>query len=96
MRSFHTLIMGRIGKLHVLQNHCRYFNKTFIEMFLEKSSINHVYLARCSYLFVEMETKMQKLKNKKLSPQTPDTICSMSPRLYKNIYQINLYRFCEN
>ena len=37
--SFHTLIMGRIEKWHLLPSHCRYFNKTFIEVFLEKSSI---------------------------------------------------------
>ena len=31
--------MGRIEKWNLLPNHCRYLNKTFIEMFLEKSSV---------------------------------------------------------
>ena len=39
--SFHTLILGRIEKWHLLSSHCRYY-KTFIEMFLEKSSISRV------------------------------------------------------
>ena len=40
--GFHTLIMGKIEKWYLLPSHCRYFNKSFIEMFLEKSSISCV------------------------------------------------------
>ena len=35
--------MGKIEKRHLLPRNCRYFDKTFIEMFLEKSFISHIY-----------------------------------------------------
>ena len=44
------LIMGRVEKWHLLPSHCRYFNKTFIEMFTEKSSISRV----CFRSFLEL------------------------------------------
>ena len=37
--SFHRLIMRKIGKRHLRPSLSRYFDKTFIEMFLKQCSI---------------------------------------------------------
>ena len=34
-KSFHRLIIGKIEKLHLLPSHCRYVDKTLVEMILE-------------------------------------------------------------
>ena len=65
--------MGKIEKWHFLPSHCKYFDKTFTEIFLEYSSISHIIFAHSSVSLVAMETKTQN-KNiekilKKLSPQ---------------------------
>ena len=76
--SFHSLIIGRIEKWHLLPSHCKYFNKTFIAMYLEMSFVSPVCFG--SLLIVIgcngnqnakiMRKKVQKIY-KKLSPQTP-------------------------
>ena len=35
--------MGKIEKRHLLSRNCRHFDKTFIEMFLEKSFVSHIF-----------------------------------------------------
>ena len=40
--SYLSHIIGRIENWHLLRSHCRYFDKTFIEMSLKKSSFSHV------------------------------------------------------
>ena len=46
-------------KMHLLPSNCRYFDKTFIEMFLVKSCFSHIYLAYCSFVLVATETMMR-------------------------------------
>ena len=66
--------MGKIEKWHFLPSHCRYVDKTFIEMFLEMSTISYVFFGPLLLLLVAMETempkKMEKIR-KKLSPLKP-------------------------
>ena len=64
-QSFQRLIMGKTEKWHLLQSHRRYFDKTFIEMFLEKSCFSHIFLAHCLFVLVAIETIMQKKKMEK-------------------------------
>ena len=67
-------------------------DKTFIEMFLENSCINHIFLAHCSFVLVAMGAVMQKVEKKNtLKNNSSDTICSMKLRLYRNIHHISLY-----
>ena len=80
--------MGKIEKRNLLPSNCRYFDKTFIEMILEKSCVRHICLAHSSFVPVTMETIMQKMEKentyakkkwkrkilKKLSPQKPYTL----------------------
>ena len=48
--NFHTLIIGRIEKKsHLVPSHCRYFNKTFIEMLLRKCSSGSLLSAVCVF-----------------------------------------------
>ena len=61
----HILIMGKTEKCQLLQNYCRYFNKTFIECSLRNRVSALCVLAHCSYLLIAMETKMQKNNNDK-------------------------------
>ena len=42
--SFHRLITGKIEKRHLLPSLSRYFDKTFIEMFVKQCSICHMIL----------------------------------------------------
>ena len=58
--------MGKIEKQCLLPSHFRYFDKTFIEMFLEKSCISHIFLAHCSFVLVAMEIIMQKHGKRKI------------------------------
>ena len=52
--------MGKIEKRNLLPSNCRYCEKTFKEIILEKSSFSHIFLAHCSFVLVAMETIMQK------------------------------------
>ena len=36
--------MGKIEKRHLLPGNCRYFDKTFLELVLEKSNMSHIFL----------------------------------------------------
>ena len=58
-------MMGKIVERHLLPSNCRYFDKTFIETFFEKSCISHIFLIHCSFVLVAMGTIMQKKKKKK-------------------------------
>ena len=63
--------MGKIEKRHLLPSNCRSFDKTLMEIFLEKSCITNIFLALYSFVLVVMETIMQKMEKenvKKLSP----------------------------
>ena len=86
--------MGNIEKRKFLPSNCRYFDKTFIEMILEKFCFSHIFLAYCSFVLVAMETIMQKKngKIKFLKIISSETIRSMKLRLYRNIHQISFYR----
>ena len=57
--------MGKIEKWHLLSSNCRYFDKTFIEMFLEESCFSHIFLVHCSFVLVAIETIMQENGNRK-------------------------------
>ena len=76
-QSFHRLIMGKIEKQHLLlPSLLKYFDKTFIEMFLkhDKTSIE-MFLKQCStchmilglllILLIVTETKMKKKQQQK-------------------------------
>ena len=77
--------MGRIEKCHLLSSHCRYFNKTFIEMFLEKSSISYVcFGSRLIFIGCNGNQNAKKI-NKKIIISS-DIMCSGSLRLYRNIH----------
>ena len=63
--SSHRLVIGKIEKRHLLPSLCRYFDKTFTEMFLEKTSISFMFFGPLLILMVAMETKQEKKKKKK-------------------------------
>ena len=87
--------MGKIEKQNLLPSNCRYFDKTFIEMIFKKSCFSHIFLAHCLFVLVSMETIIQKNgKRKYLKNYLLKTIHSMKLRLYRNIHQISLERFC--
>ena len=46
--NFHRLIMGKNENWHLLQFHCRYFDESFLEMFVELSSTKHILFAQTS------------------------------------------------
>ena len=84
--------MGKIEKwllLLLLPSNCRYFDKTFIETFPEKSCISHIFLAHFSFLLVAMETIVQKngirkyFKNYLLGKHM----------LHRNNHHISLFRY---
>ena len=52
--------MEKIEKRNLLPRNCIYFDKTFIEMILEKSCFGHIFLAHYSIVLVAMETIMRK------------------------------------
>ena len=52
--------MGNIEKQYLLPSSCIYFDKTFIEMFLEKSCIGHIFLAHWLFVMAAMEIIMRK------------------------------------
>ena len=58
--------MKKIENRHVLPSNCRYFDKTFTEMFFEESCITHICVALCSFVLEAMKTKIQKDKKKYL------------------------------
>ena len=64
-QSFHRLIMGKIEKRHLLPSLLRYFDKTFIEMFLKQCSICHMILGLLLILLIvtKMKKKKKTLKN---------------------------------
>ena len=64
-QSFHRLVMGKIEKRHLLPSLSRYFDKTFIEMFLKQCSICHMILGLLLILLIVIETTMEKKKKKK-------------------------------
>ena len=51
--NFHGLINGKNKNLHLLLFHCRYFDKTVLEMFDDWSSTKHI-------LFVQTTLVLQK------------------------------------
>ena len=52
--------MGKIEKQNLLPSNCRYFDKTIIEMIIEKSFFCHIFVTHCLFVLVAMETVMQK------------------------------------
>ena len=56
--------MGKIEKRHLLPSLLRYFDKTFIEMFLKQCSICHMILGLLLILLIMTETKMKKKQKK--------------------------------
>ena len=81
--------MCGIEKWHLLPSHCRYFNKTFIEMiFLISLLLAVCVLVHYSYLLVAMETKMQKNKTIIIINMSSDITCSLIVSYYRNIHHI--------
>ena len=64
-QSFHRLIIRKIEKRHLLPNLSRYFDKTFIEMFLKQCYICHMILGQLLILLIVTETKKKKKKTLK-------------------------------
>ena len=62
--SCRRLIMGKIEKWQFFLSHCRYFDKTASEMFLEWSSTRQMTAAEPRFLIVAMATKSKKKKKK--------------------------------
>ena len=84
-KSFYRLIMGKIAKWHLLPSHCRYFDKTFTEMFLEKSWIRHIILWPL-LLFIGCHGNQNRKKIEPPPPPNPssETKCSVGQRLCRN------------
>ena len=62
---FHWLSMGKIEKRHLLPSNCTYFWQyfyTFVEMFLEKSCISHIFLALWPLVLVAVEAIMRNME----------------------------------
>ena len=64
-QSFRRLIIGKMEKRHLLPSLSRYFDKTFIEMFLKQCSVCNMILGLLHILLIVTETEMKKKKKKK-------------------------------
>ena len=84
---------GKIEKWHLLVSHCIYFDKTFIEMFLEWSSTRQIILCPVLILIVAMATKNAKKGKIFLKIISSETIWNIGLRFCRNILGISLNKF---
>ena len=88
----HWLIMGKNENWHLLLSHCRFFDKTFTEMFLEWSSTNHMNFVQLLNLIGchgNWNAKFAKKYSKILSSEA---IRGMKLKLCRNVHNISLYK----
>ena len=79
--------MGKIEKWHLLPSHCRYVDKTFIEMFLKKSSISFIVFGPTvpftgchgnqNAIMMEKKNTYKIISSEATGPIRPEFICSM-------------------
>ena len=90
------LAMGKIEKMaFIVRSHCRYFDKTFTEMFLEWSSIKQmIFLPSAHFNWLPLQPKCRKYKKISLKIISPETIWNIGLILCRNILCIIFYKFC--